>query len=58
MIIVTHEMAFAQEVCDRVVFMDNGEILEEGPRKKYLIVRITLGYRLSSIYYRKNTHPW
>ena len=32
MIIVTHEMAFAQEVCDRVVFMDN-EILEEGPPK-------------------------
>jgi polar amino acid transport system ATP-binding protein len=34
MIIVTHEMAFAQEVCDRVVFMDNGEILEEGPPEK------------------------
>lgn len=34
MIIVTHEMAFAQEVCDRVVFMDEGEILEEGPPEK------------------------
>ncbi|NOX14953.1 MAG: amino acid ABC transporter ATP-binding protein [Epsilonproteobacteria bacterium] len=29
-ICVTHEMGFAKEVCDRVVFMDEGEILEEG----------------------------
>ena len=26
---VTHEMGFAKEVCDRVVFMDEGMILEE-----------------------------
>ncbi|NLY08846.1 MAG: amino acid ABC transporter ATP-binding protein [Tissierellia bacterium] len=31
MLIVTHEMGFAKEVADRVVFMDNGVILEEGP---------------------------
>lgn len=30
MIIVTHEMAFAREISDRIIFMDNGEILEEG----------------------------
>ena len=30
MVIVTHEMAFAKEVADKVVFMDNGIILEEG----------------------------
>lgn len=30
MIIVTHEMTFAREVSDRVVFMDNGVIAEEG----------------------------
>jgi polar amino acid transport system ATP-binding protein len=30
MIVVTHELAFAQKVADRVVFMDNGEILEIG----------------------------
>lgn len=30
MMIVTHEMAFAKEVSDRVLFMDNGIILEEG----------------------------
>ena len=31
MIVVTHEMAFARQVADRVVFMDQGEIVEEGP---------------------------
>ena len=30
MVVVTHEMAFAQEVSDTVVFMDNGVILEQG----------------------------
>lgn len=30
MIIVTHEMNFAKEVADRVVFMDNGVIVEQG----------------------------
>ena len=30
MIVVTHEMAFAKEVSDRVVFMDGGVVLEEG----------------------------
>ncbi len=30
MFIVTHEMSFAKEVSDRVVFMDNGVIVEEG----------------------------
>lgn len=31
MLIVTHEMGFAKEVSDRVIFMDEGIILEEGP---------------------------
>ena len=30
MIVVTHEMAFASDVADRVVFMDKGVIAEEG----------------------------
>ncbi|MEG1529909.1 MAG: amino acid ABC transporter ATP-binding protein, partial [Clostridia bacterium] len=30
MVVVTHEMGFANEVADRVIFMDNGLILEEG----------------------------
>lgn len=31
MIIVTHEMSFAESVCDRVLFMDQGVVVEEGP---------------------------
>ena len=30
MVVVTHEMGFAREVADRVIFMDGGKILEEG----------------------------
>ncbi len=30
MVVVTHEMQFAREVADRVVFMDQGVIAEEG----------------------------
>lgn len=30
MVIVTHEMAFAKAVSDKVIFMDNGQIIEEG----------------------------
>jgi polar amino acid transport system ATP-binding protein len=31
MLVVTHEMAFAREVADRVIFLDDGVILEQGP---------------------------
>ena len=31
MIVVTHEMGFAREVCDRIVFFDEGLIVEEAP---------------------------
>ena len=30
MVVVTHEMGFAREVADRVIFMENGVIVEEG----------------------------
>lgn len=30
MLVVTHEMAFARDVADRVIFMDNGQIIESG----------------------------
>ncbi len=36
MIVVTHEMGFAREVADRVVFMDEGVIVEEGPPAEVL----------------------
>jgi polar amino acid transport system ATP-binding protein len=31
MMVVTHEMQFASDISDRVVFMDHGRILEQGP---------------------------
>ncbi len=34
MVIVTHEMAFAQDVADRVIFMDGGIVVEEGTPKE------------------------
>jgi polar amino acid transport system ATP-binding protein len=36
MMVVTHEMGFAQEVADRVVFMDGGVVVEEGPPAEVL----------------------
>ena len=36
MIVVTHEIGFAREVADRVVFMDDGVIVEEGPPSQVL----------------------
>ena len=36
MLVVTHEMGFARRVADRVVFMDGGVIVEEGPPEQVL----------------------
>ncbi|CAM5601540.1 general L-amino acid transport system ATP-binding protein [Aquamicrobium terrae] len=36
MLVVTHEMGFAAEVANRVLFLDRGEILEEGPPSELL----------------------
>jgi glutamine transport system ATP-binding protein len=35
MVVVTHEMGFAREVADRVIFIDNGVILEEGRPEEF-----------------------
>jgi ABC-type polar amino acid transport system ATPase subunit len=35
MIVVTHEMGFAREVCDRIVFIDEGRIVEQGPPDEF-----------------------
>ncbi len=35
MAVVTHEMGFARQVADRVVFMDRGEIVEQGPPSEF-----------------------
>ncbi len=37
MVIVTHEMGFAREVADRVIFMDQGTILEEGTPDHFFV---------------------
>jgi L-cystine transport system ATP-binding protein len=37
MIVVTHEMSFAQDVADKVVFMDDGVIVEEGEPKDIFV---------------------
>ena len=36
MVIVTHEMSFARDVADRIVFMDGGVIVEEGPAEQVI----------------------
>ena len=36
MVVVTHEIGFAREVADRVVFLDGGHIVEQGPAKTLL----------------------
>jgi polar amino acid transport system ATP-binding protein len=36
MIIVTHEMAFARDVADRVIFMDGGVIVEQGAAEEVI----------------------
>ncbi len=37
MVVVTHEMGFAREVADRVIFMDNGAIVEEGTPEHFFV---------------------
>jgi glutamate transport system ATP-binding protein len=35
MIVVTHEMGFAREVCDRIIFIDGGKIVEDAPPNEF-----------------------
>ena len=35
MVVVTHEMGFAREVADRVVMMDDGQLVEEGQPQEF-----------------------
>ena len=35
MLVVTHEMGFARQVCNRIVFIDGGVIVEEGPPEEF-----------------------
>ncbi|AIF42342.1 amino acid ABC transporter ATP-binding protein [Virgibacillus sp. SK37] len=42
MVIVTHEMNFAKEVADRVLFLDNGALVEEGKPEAFFAKPITV----------------
>ena len=37
MIVVTHEIAFAREVASRVIFMEGGVVVEQGPPSELLV---------------------
>ena len=37
MLVVTHEMGFARELADRIVFMDEGIILEDAPPTEFFL---------------------
>jgi len=37
MVCVTHEMGFAREVGDRVIFMDEGKIIEQGTPEHFFV---------------------
>jgi polar amino acid transport system permease protein len=36
MVVVTHEIRFAREVADRVIFMDGGRVIEQGPPEEVI----------------------
>ncbi len=35
MVVVTHEMGFAKKVSHRIIFMDNGQVIEEGTPESF-----------------------
>ncbi len=37
MVVVTHEMGFARQVADQVIFMDQGQILEKGSPEHFFV---------------------
>jgi len=39
MLVVTHEMGFAREVANRVIFMDGGYIVEQGPSEAFFVAK-------------------
>ncbi len=50
MVVVTHEMGFAKEVGDRILFMDDGRIIEEGTQRIYFKI---LKIQELKIFYQK-----
>jgi len=54
MMVVTHEMAFAREVADRVIFIDGGHIVEQGPAREVLGAP---QHERTQDFLRRVTHP-
>ena len=54
MIVVTHEMGFAREVADRVIFIDGGKIVEQGPARAVLSAP---QHERTQDFLRRVTHP-
>jgi polar amino acid transport system ATP-binding protein len=54
MMVVTHEMGFAREVADRVVFIDRGHIVEQGPARTVLA---SPQHERTQDFLRRVTHP-
>ena len=56
MVIVTHEMSFARDVADRVIFMDGGVIVEQGAPEAALSVTMEESryYSILSLYHGKS----
>ena len=54
MLVVTHEMAFAREVADRVIFIDRGRIVEQGPARAVLTAPQN---ERTQDFLRRVTHP-
>jgi polar amino acid transport system ATP-binding protein len=54
MLVVTHEISFAREVADRVIFLDHGSIVEEGPAKALLT---SPQHPRTQDFLRRVTHP-
>ena len=54
MLVVTHEMAFAREVADRVIFIDRGVIVEQGPARAVLTAPQN---ERTQDFLRRVTHP-
>jgi polar amino acid transport system ATP-binding protein len=54
MVVVTHEMSFAKEVADRVLFIDAGDIVEQGPAREILN---SPQHARTKDFLRRVTHP-
>lgn len=54
MMVVTHEMSFAREVADRVIFIDKGKIIEQGQARAALSAP---QHERTQDFLRRVTHP-